>query len=144
MDWIWWVVAALVLFAIEMLSLDLIFIMIAVGSLAAALAAALGAPIVVQALVGGVVALLLIFAVRPIALRHLHPARDIRTGAAALIGSNGTVLERIDAHDGRVRLAGEIWSARSFDPDRSFEPGDTVDVVRIEGATAVVNQTEPQ
>ncbi len=142
MDWIWWVVAALVFFAIEMVSLDLIFIMIAIGSLAAALASALGAPVVVQALVGGLVALLLIFAVRPIALRHLHPAREIMTGAAALIGSTGLVLERIDSRDGRVRLAGEVWSARSFDPDRSFEPGDTVDVVRIEGATAVVNLSE--
>lgn len=135
-------VAALVFFAIEMVSLDLIFIMIAIGSLAAALASALGAPVVVQALVGGLVALLLIFAVRPIALRHLHPAREIMTGAAALIGSTGLVLERIDSRDGRVRLAGEVWSARSFDPDRSFEPGDTVDVVRIEGATAVVNLSE--
>ncbi len=142
MDWIWWVVAALAMFAVEMMTLDLIFMMIAIGSLAAAAAAALGAPVVVQALVGGVVALLLILVARPIALRHLHPAREIRTGTAALIGSSGMVLERIDAHDGRVRLAGEVWSARSLDPARSFEPGDTVGVVRIEGATAVVNETE--
>ena len=58
------------------------------------------------------------------------------------------VLERVDARDGRVRLRGEVWSARSIDPDRSFEPGDTVDVVRIDGVTAVVNRaavgtTEP-
>jgi membrane protein implicated in regulation of membrane protease activity len=98
--------------------------------------------LVVQALVGGVVALLLIFLVRPVALRHLHPAREVRTGTAALIGSEGLVLERIDAHDGRVRLAGEVWSARSLDPTRAFEPGDTVQVSRIEGATAVVNITE--
>ena len=89
------------------------------------------------------VALLLILAVRPIALRHLHPrlATSV-TGAAALSARDGMVLERVDAQDGRVRLRGEVWSARSFDPDRSFEPGDTVDVVRIEGATAVVNQSE--
>jgi membrane protein implicated in regulation of membrane protease activity len=144
MDWIWWVVAAIILFAVEIVSLDFIFMMIAAGSLAAALASALGAPLVVQAIVGGVVALLLIFAVRPIALRHLHPKGETLTGAAALVGSQGTVLERVDAHDGRVRLRGEVWSARSLDPDSSFEPGDTVDVVRLEGVTAVVNQSELQ
>lgn len=138
----WWVLAALVLLGVEMLSLDLIFLMLGIGSLSAAVAAWVGAPLVWQALVGAVVALLLIFLVRPVALRHLHPAREIRTGTAALIGSQGLVLERIDAHDGRVRLAGEVWSARSLDPGRSFEPGDTVEVSHIEGATAVVNTIE--
>lgn len=138
MDWVWWVVAAIVLFGVEMVSLDLIFLMVAVGSLAAAGASALGAPLVVQALVGGICALLLILVVRPIALRHLHPAREIRTGTAALIGSQGEVLELTDARDGRVRLAGEVWSARALDREVSFVPGDRVDVVRIEGATAVV------
>ncbi len=138
MEWYWWVAAAIVLFGIEMMSLDLIFLMIAVGSLAAAAAAALGAPLVVQALVGGIVALLLILVARPIAIRHLRPAREIRTGTAALIGSSGQVLEHTDARDGRVRLAGEVWSARTIDPAASFEPGDTVAVARIDGATALV------
>ncbi len=153
----WWVVAAIVLFGVEMVSLDLIFLMIAIGSLAAAGASALGAPLVVQALVGGICALLLILVVRPIAIRHLHPAREIRTGTAALIGSQGEVLEYTDGRNGRVRLAGEIWSARALDTQGSFAPGDRVDVVRIEGATAVVqappaappipetsNESEPQ
>lgn len=138
----WWILAALVLFGIEMLSLDLIFLMLGVGSLSAAVAAAVGAPVVWQALVGAVVALLLIFLVRPIAVRHLHPSEEIRTGTAALIGAQGLVVERIDAHDGRVRLAGEVWSARALDPVRSFEPGDTVEVSRIEGATALVHIAE--
>ncbi len=157
MDWVWWVVAAIVLFGVEMVSLDLIFLMIAIGSLAAAGAAALGAPLVVQALVGGICALLLILVVRPIAIRHLHPAREIRTGTAALIGSQGEVLEYTDTRNGRVRLAGEVWSARAQDAAGSFAPGDRVNVVRIEGATAVVqappvnppvpepsNESEPQ
>ncbi len=142
MDWIWWVILAIVLFAVEMLSLDLIFLMLAIGALAAAVAAGLGATLVVQALVAGVVALLLILMVRPIAVRHLHPAREIRTGAAALIGSTGDVIERVDAHDGRVRLAGEVWSARSEASGNSFDPGETVRVLRIEGATAIVEQME--
>ena len=141
-DWVWWLLAALVLFGVEMLSLDFIFLMLGFGSVAAAVAAWVGAPLVWQALIGAAVALLLILLVRPVAIRHLHPAREIRTGTAALIGSTGLVLERIDAHDGRVRLAGEVWSARSLDPHRSFEPGDTVEVSRIEGATAVVNPAQ--
>jgi membrane protein implicated in regulation of membrane protease activity len=76
--------------------------------------------------------------VRPVALRHLRQAPEERTGVAALVGRQAVVLERIDGHSGRVKLAGEVWSARSYDPSHAIEPGRTVDVVSIEGATAVV------
>jgi membrane protein implicated in regulation of membrane protease activity len=62
----------------------------------------------------------------------------LRTGTAALIGCPATVLERVDGHGGQVKLAGEIWSARSFDEDQVFEPGTRVEVLKIDGATALV------
>jgi membrane protein implicated in regulation of membrane protease activity len=64
----------------------------------------------------------------------------MRTGTAALAGARAIVLERVDENGGRIRLGGEEWSARAYVPDEVFEPGTQVEVVKIEGATALVYQ----
>jgi membrane protein implicated in regulation of membrane protease activity len=141
--WYWWIVVGLVLAVVEMLTVDLIFVMLAAGAIAAAIAAFATDNLVLQALVavgvaGGALAL-----VRPVALRHLTLPHAVRTGTAALVGSAGLVLERVDARNGRVKLGGEVWSARSYDPGEVLEPGTSVEVARIDGATAVVYSSEP-
>ncbi len=102
---------------------------------------------VVAASGGGWLAGLLVFAVggvgsiallRPIARRHLQMPPAIRTGAARLVGGEGLVVERVDAENGRVKLGGEVWSARTLDPNDVIEPGTTVHVAEIDGATAVI------
>ncbi len=75
---------------------------------------------------------------RVIAVRHRNTRPDLRTGIEALKGRQAVVVERVDGRDGRVKLGGEIWSARSYDTSLVFEAGQEVDVVEIEGATAVV------
>jgi membrane protein implicated in regulation of membrane protease activity len=75
---------------------------------------------------------------RPIATRHLRTPAQLRTGTAALVGSQALVLERVDRDGGQVKLAGEVWSARSYDEDEAFEPGARVEVLKIDGATALV------
>jgi membrane protein implicated in regulation of membrane protease activity len=75
---------------------------------------------------------------RPIARRHLRTPAALRTGTAALVGSPAVVLERVDRDGGQVKLGGEIWSARAYDQDDSFEPGARVEVMKIDGATALV------
>ena len=62
----------------------------------------------------------------------------MRTGTAALVGGRALVLERVDAHGGRVKIGGEVWSARAFMDDQVIEPGTRVEVAKIEGATALV------
>ncbi len=62
----------------------------------------------------------------------------IRTGAAALEGAHAVVLQRVDAQGGRVKIGGEEWSARAYMPDQVIEAGTHVEVVKIEGATALV------
>ena len=136
--WVWWLVAAVALVAVEVVTLDLIFVMLAAGAAAGAVTAVAGAPVAVQAAVALVVALAMLGAVRPVALRHLRQPIETRTGVAALVGAKALVLERVDAHSGRVKLAGEVWSARAYDGESVFEPGQTVDVASIEGATALV------
>jgi membrane protein implicated in regulation of membrane protease activity len=62
----------------------------------------------------------------------------LRTGTAALVGQRALVLERVDADGGQVKIGGEVWSARPYDDSDVFEPGARVDVLRIDGATALV------
>jgi membrane protein implicated in regulation of membrane protease activity len=141
-EWVAWVAAALVLGGIELTTLDLTLLMLAAGALAGGGAAALGAPLLLQVVVAAVVAVAMLGVVRPVALRHLRTPIESRTGVAALVGRQAVVLERVDAHSGLVKLGGETWTARAFDPHSTIEPGRTVDVVQIEGATAVVYESE--
>jgi membrane protein implicated in regulation of membrane protease activity len=140
--WYWWVLAGLLLLVVEMLSVDLIFVMMAAGTFAAAIVSLFTDSIVVQALVAVVVSGGALLVVRPVALRHLSLPHSVRTGTAALVGAEGVVVERVDARDGRVKIGGEVWSARSYDRDSVFEPGTSVEVARIDGATAVVYSME--
>jgi membrane protein implicated in regulation of membrane protease activity len=115
--------------------------MLAGGAVGGAVAGALGAPFIVQALVAIATSAALLGVVRPVAKRHLRQPVGARTGVAALVGRRATVVERVDAHGGRVKLAGEIWSARSYDHS-VIEIGASVDVVEIQGATALVYEAE--
>ncbi len=141
-DWIAWVGLAVVLGIIEVTTLDLVFAMLAVGALAGAGTGLLTDSIVLQVIVALVVSVGMLAVVRPVALRHLRTPHAIRTGVAALVGEKGVVLESVDAHNGRVKLHGEVWSARSFDPHDTIEAGREIEVVQIDGATAVVYESE--
>jgi membrane protein implicated in regulation of membrane protease activity len=115
------------------------FGMLAVGAVAAAVSAGLGLGVVAQVLVFIVVSVALIAVVRPIAARHSAQRPQLATGVDALKGKQAVVLERVDGSgNGRIKLAGEVWSARALDTERAYEVGEEVDVVEIEGATAIV------
>lgn len=136
--WLIWMIAAGVLAIAEALSLDLVLIMLAVAALATAGAAALGAPVVLQVGVFAVVSLGLVATVRPLAKRRLTLPSSEKTGIEALKGRNAVVVRTVDQHGGRVRLAGEEWSAQAYDPLQVLPIGATVQVMEIRGATAVV------
>ena len=141
-DWMWWLLAALVLLGVEVLSLDLLFASFALGALVAAIAAAMGVAVVWQVIIAAGVAIVTLFSLRPLALRVLHRGEPSFTNIDALIGIGALVVERVDGHNGRVKVGGEIWSARTAQRDETFEPGTTLTVVRIDGATAIVDRTE--
>ncbi|MFF4491824.1 NfeD family protein [Streptomyces sp. NPDC001544] len=136
--WVWWLVGAAALGIPLVVTAMPEFGMLAVGAVAAAVAAGLGLDVVVQVLAFVVVSVALIAVVRPIAARHGSQLPQLVTGVDALKGKQAVVLERVDGSDGRIKLAGEVWSARSLHPDRAYEVGQEVDVVEIEGATAIV------
>ncbi|WP_335936065.1 NfeD family protein [Streptomyces sp. PTD5-9] len=136
--WVWWLIGAAGLGIPLVLTAMPEFGMFAVGAIAAAVVAALGGGVVAQVLVFVVVSVALIAVVRPIAARHRSDRPQLATGIDGLKGRQAVVLERVDSTGGRIKLAGEIWSARALDGDQSFDPGQQVDVVDIDGATAVV------
>ncbi|MGY1501895.1 NfeD family protein [Streptomyces sp. QTS52] len=137
--WVWWLVGAVALGIPLVVTAMPELGMLAVGALAAAGVAGLGGGIVVQVLVFAVVSTALIAVVRPIATRHRADRPQLLSGIDALKGKQAVVLERVDSSGGgRIKLAGEIWSARSLDPQLAYEVGQEVDVVEIEGATAIV------
>jgi membrane protein implicated in regulation of membrane protease activity len=144
MDWVqdhaWqtWLIAALLLAGAELATLDLTLLMMGIGAAAGCLIAALGLNVVVQVLVAVAVAVALLGFVRPNVVRRLHAGPTLRSGSQGLVGKSGLVLERVTAHTGRVKLRGEVWTARSYDESVVVEPGRTVEVAEIDGATAVV------
>jgi membrane protein implicated in regulation of membrane protease activity len=137
--WIAWVVAALILAVGEIFTPGLVFLgPIALAAVAAAIAAAAGLDVTLQVLVFAATSLASLAVLRPLARAHLHMPAALRTGTAALEGAHAIVLQRVDQDGGLVRIGGEDWSARAFMPDQTIEPGTRVEVVKIEGATALV------
>ncbi|KIF70502.1 membrane protein [Streptomyces sp. AcH 505] len=136
--WVWWLIGAVGLGIPLVMTAMPEFGMFSAGAVVAAVVAALGGGIVAQVLVFVVVSVALVAVVRPVAARRNAQRPNLRTGIDRLKGRSAVVLERVDRGGGRIKLAGEVWSARSFDADQSYEPGQEVDVVEIDGATAVV------
>jgi membrane protein implicated in regulation of membrane protease activity len=135
---LWWLIAAVGLGIPLVVTAMPEFGMFAVGAVAAAVVAGVGGGITAQVLVFVVVSVALIAVVRPIANRNARQRPELRSGVDALKGRQALVLERVDENGGRIKLNGEIWSARSLDTGQVFEPGQKVDVAEIQGATAVV------
>jgi membrane protein implicated in regulation of membrane protease activity len=127
-----------VLAAGEAASAALVLGPVALAAAIAAIVAAAGGSVAFQLIAFILASVAALGILRPIATRHMKLPPQLRSGTAALVGSSATVLEQVDRDGGRVKIGGEIWSARSYDEDEVIEPGDRVDVLKIDGATALV------
>ncbi len=146
MDWLsehaWavWLGIAAVLGAAELVSLDLVLIMLAVGALAGAVTAALGAAVIAQILVAAAASIAMLAIVRPGLVAKLKQGPELRLGHSKLVGQRALVTQRITGLAvGQIKLAGETWSAAPYDEHLTIEPGATVEVFEIRGATAYVH-----
>ncbi|HET8960546.1 NfeD family protein [Nocardioides sp.] len=138
--WEAWLGAAILLGVAEMFSLDLILIMLAVGALAGFVAAALDLNVAVQLLAAAATSVAMLALVRPGLAKKFHGGPELQLGHGKLVGKQGLVTEPITAlTPGRIRLAGEIWSAQPYDETLSIAAGETVEVFEIRGATAFVH-----
>ena len=137
-EWVWWIIAAGVLAVGEIATMGFFLGPIAIAATVAAIVALVGGGVAAQWIVFIAASLASLLVLRPIARRHLRTPAALRTGTAALVGSPAVVLERVDRDGGQVKIGGEVWSARTYDEDDAFEPGARVEVMKIDGATALV------
>jgi membrane protein implicated in regulation of membrane protease activity len=137
-------VLAAVLGVAEIFTLTAALGLLAAAALAAAGAAALGLGPFAQFAVFAAVSIGLLIGVRPLVKRQLRPryGPQHRFGVAALVGRQARVVQEVTGHAGRVRIGGEEWSARAYDETLVIPAGTTVDVIEIEGATALVYPRE--
>ena len=137
-DWVIWTILAAAFGVGEIFTLGFFLGPIALAAGLAAIAAAIGAGVAVQMVVFTLASLASLLVLRPIARRHLRTPMALRTGTAALVGQRALVLERVDADHGQVKIGGEVWTARPYDESDVYEEGTRVDVMKIDGATALV------
>jgi membrane protein implicated in regulation of membrane protease activity len=143
MWWLFWLVLAGLLGLAEFFTLTLALGILAGAALVASIAAGVGASVPIQLLAFAVASGIGLVAVRPVARRHLALPPPSRDGSDALIGRSALVTREVSATGGLVNLSGEEWSARPYDEDLVIPPGVRVDVLQIEGATALVHPREP-
>lgn len=143
--WQWWLVGAIVLAVVEMVSAGFFVIWFAIGCVAAMVASWLGAGLVGQGLAFVVVSGVLVAFTRPVVQRLVfRRGREPRTAVDALPGQVGTVTERVTRlAPGLVRVGGEVWSAISA-RDEEIPAGTRVSVVRVDGVKLVVQPLEPE
>ena len=131
---------AILLGIAEMFSLDLILLMLALGALVGMVTALLGAGFAVAAIAAAVASVACLAVVRPPLVKRFHSGPELSLGHGKLVGYQGIVTERVTGLEaGRIKLAGEIWSAKPYDETLVIEPGSTVEVLEIRGATAYVH-----
>ena len=140
--WIVWLVLILVFVIVEMLTLDFVFLMIAIGSVGGLVSGLFGAPWWLQLLIAAALSVILVFFIRPPLLHALKRGGDpAKSNVDRLIGMGGVVVSTVSRTTGLVKLqVGETWTSRLVDTGDWTElvPGEHVIVVSIEGATAVV------
>ena len=138
--WAVWLGLAGLLGVAEMFSLDLVLAMLAVGAVGGMVAALLGAPVVLQVVVAALASVAMLAVVRPPLARRLHSGPELTLGHGKLVGQQGVVTEEITGlQTGRIRVAGEIWSAAPYDETLTIPAGAIVDILQIKGATAYVH-----
>ncbi|MFI6416144.1 NfeD family protein [Streptomyces sp. NPDC050842] len=141
MPWFVWLLAAGVLGVAEFFTLTLVFGLLAGAALVAAVVAGVGIGLLGQLVALGVAAAAGLLIVRPVALR-MAQAPLMRDGSDALIGKRAEVMQEVTANRGLIKLSGEEWSARALDESLVIPVGALVDVMEIDGATAVVYPRE--
>ncbi|HEV7936196.1 MAG TPA: NfeD family protein [Actinomadura sp.] len=140
--WAVWMVIAAALGVAELVSLTLSLGLLAVAAVAAGLVGLAGLPPAAQVGVFGIVSVAGLGFVRPIAARHIRQPPTLRSGVAALVGREALTLTKVTKYAGRVRIGAEEWTARPYDPEVVIPEGAAVDVLAIQGATALVYPRE--
>ncbi|MDX5573755.1 NfeD family protein [Streptomyces griseus] len=142
MPWFAWLLAAAALGTAEFFTLTLVFGLLAGAALVTAVVAGVGVGLLGQLVALGLASAAGLALVRPVALRYMDRTPLTREGSDALIGKRAEVMQEVTATHGLIKLSGEEWTARALDESHVIPVGALVDVMEIEGATAVVYPRE--
>src|SRR5687768_12727465 len=138
--WATWLGLSVLLGVAELVSMDLILLMLAAGAMVGFLAAVIGLAVPLQVVLAAGTAVAMLAFLRPNLIKRLHGGPELRLGHGKLVGRQALVTQDISAlTPGRVKLAGEIWSAEPYDDTLTIVAGETVEVLEIRGATAFVH-----
>jgi membrane protein implicated in regulation of membrane protease activity len=136
-----WLIAAGLFAAGEVASLDLVLLMFAGGAVGGMAVALVGGAVAFQLLAFVLVSVALLAVVRPLATRQLQSGMPAQIdGAHVVVGQTAKVTQAVDRHSGRIKVGADEWSARTQHSGEAFGIGDTVRILQIEGATAVVGE----
>ena len=140
--WLLWLIAAGLFAAGELASVDFVLLMFAGGALGGMAVALLGGAVALQLVAFVLVSLTLMVVVRPIARRHLMEGTpQMLDGVDAVVGRTARVTQAVDRHSGRIKLGADEWTARSQYDGEAFAIGETVRILKVDGATAVVGES---
>ena len=138
--WVVWLVIAIIMLVIEVVTTGLATIWFAVGALVAMVMDLCGAPLVAQiAVMAGVSIVCFVLCmiwIKP-KLESLRKKNIQRTNADRLIGRDGIVIVPLNRTEGKgqVKIDGQVWSAKA---DTDIAEGIKVTVKAIEGVKLVV------
>lgn len=138
--WHYWLMAAIVLAALEIVIPSFIVINFAVGALLTTIFAAFNASIEWQIAIFAVGSLASFFIVRPFMLKWgFKKSANIKTNVDAMIGKIGKVTEQIniEKNTGRVMLDGDDWRAKTED-DSIIEKDLLVEVLKVDSIVLYV------
>ena len=137
-----WLALVVILAVSELITMGLTSIWFAVGALAACLVSALGANLIVQAIVFVVVSILILLFIRPFAVNYINKDPE-QTNVESMEGKVGEVTADINnvLATGTVKIDGMDWTART-DNGEIIEAGEYVKVLRVEGVKVIVEKTE--
>ena len=140
--WLIWLMIAVVLGVAEIFTFTAALGILGGAALITAISAAVGLPVPLQFVVFTLAAVAGVVLVRPVAMRHMLQPQVERFGVEALVGKSAQVTQEVTEHNGRIRIDGEEWTARAYDPTLVIPAGATVDVMQITGTTAIVYPRE--
>ena len=138
--WELWLGLAILLGVLELFSLNLILLMLAAGAVVGMGLALVSLPLGIQVVGAVVTSVGMLALVRPNIIGRLHSGPELRLGHQALVGRQALVVSEVSSQGGQIRINGELWTARPYDETEVIEPGATVDVFEIRGATALVHK----
>lgn len=131
-----WLIVAIILFAVEALTVNLTTIWFGFGAIIAMVVASLGGSTQLQIIFFVVATIILLLFTRPLAVKYL---KKTATNIDGLVGKQAIVTEKIDnlAGTGQVKIDGNVWSARS-ESGFIISEREVVEIVKISGVKLIV------